>query len=111
MMDEEKLESELTQYYAPAEVPESFETGWRAAVRREESIRMTKTTKKRGWFVKGVVPAVAALVLIVGAASVSDFMPGGTGNNTPTYIVSDSNTAKRSSKAYATESSAEFAAA
>lgn len=58
------LEERLSRLYA-APVPESFETGWRADIRREESMqRMNKTSWKPMW--KRLVPALCALVLVLG---------------------------------------------
>lgn len=58
------LDERLSRLYA-APVPESFETGWRADIRREESMqRMNKTSWKPMW--KRLVPALCALVLVLG---------------------------------------------
>lgn len=58
------LDKRLSRLYA-APVPESFETGWRADIRREESIRSMKTWNgKRIW--KRLVPALCVLVLVAG---------------------------------------------
>lgn len=59
------LEQRLSRLYA-APVPESFETGWRADVRREESLQsMKKWNGKPMW--KRLAPAMCALVLVAGA--------------------------------------------
>ena len=59
-----ELEQRLSRLYA-APVPESFETGWRADIRREESIqRMKNWNGRKVW--KRLVPALCALVLVVG---------------------------------------------
>ena len=58
------LDQRLSRLYA-APVPESFETGWRADIRREESLQNMKNWNgKRIW--KRLVPALCALVLVVG---------------------------------------------
>lgn len=58
------LDQRLSRLYA-APVPESFETGWRADVRREESLQsMKKWNGKPMW--KRLVPALCALVLVAG---------------------------------------------
>ena len=59
------LEQRLSRLYA-APVPESFETGWRADVRREESLQsMKKWNGKPMW--KRLAPAMCALALVAGA--------------------------------------------
>ena len=59
------LDQRLSRLYA-APVPERFETGWRADIRREESLqRMKKWNGKPMW--KRLVPAMCALVLVAGA--------------------------------------------
>ncbi len=59
------LEQRLSRLYA-APVPESFETGWRADVRREESLQsMKKWNGKPMW--KRLAPAMCALVLVAGS--------------------------------------------
>ena len=61
----EDLHQRLSRLYA-APVPESFETGWRADIRREESLQsMKKWNGKPLW--KRLVPAMCALVLAAGA--------------------------------------------
>ena len=61
------LEQALCRLYQSEEPPAGFETGWRAAVRREESMmRMAeKSTRRPLW--RAIVPACAALVLVVGS--------------------------------------------
>lgn len=60
------LEQALNRLYPAQTPPPSFETGWRAAIRREESIQMTH--KKPGSAVwRAVIPAFAALVLVAGS--------------------------------------------
>ena len=61
------LEQALCRLYQSEEPPAGFETGWRAAVRREES-RMKIVERSAGrplW--RAIVPACAALVLVVGS--------------------------------------------
>ena len=61
------LEQALCRLYQAEEPPAGFETGWRAAVRREES-RMKLAERSTGrplW--RAIVPACAALVLVVGS--------------------------------------------
>jgi len=58
------IDQRLSRLYA-APVPESFETGWRADIRREESMqRMNARNGKRIW--KRLVPALCVLVLVMG---------------------------------------------
>ena len=62
--NQNELDQRLSRLYA-APIPESFETGWRADIRREESIQtMKSTTSKPIW--KRLVPALCALVLVAG---------------------------------------------
>ncbi|MBP3646955.1 MAG: DUF4349 domain-containing protein [Clostridia bacterium] len=65
-MENDRLDAALSRLYQKTDAPESFETGWRAAVRREESIRMMNKPVKKNLFMKRLVPALAVLVLIVG---------------------------------------------
>lgn len=58
------LDHALSRLYQ-TEVPESFETGWRAAVRREETMKPMKRMNGNCW-TKRLVPALAALVLVLG---------------------------------------------
>lgn len=58
------LDHALSRLYQ-ADVPESFETGWRAAVRREETMKHMRKTNVNRWM-KKLIPAFAALVLAVG---------------------------------------------
>lgn len=61
------LEQALGHLYQSENVPAGFETGWRAAVKREES-RMKLAERSTGrplW--RAIVPACAALVLVVGS--------------------------------------------
>ena len=67
MKPEQNLENRLSRLYA-ADAPESFETGWRADIRREESIRNMKNTNRRSnFFLKKLAPALCALVLVAGS--------------------------------------------
>ena len=60
------LEQALCRLYQSEEPPAGFETGWRAAVRREESMMNTgkRSTNRPIW--RAVVHAFAALVLVAG---------------------------------------------
>ena len=60
---ESALERELTSLYGQ-KTPEGFEADWRAAIRREENLRMKPTTRTTFW--KAAIPAAAALTLVVG---------------------------------------------
>lgn len=58
------LDQRLSRLYS-APVPESYETGWRADIRREESMQsMNKVHWKPVW--KRVAPVLCALVMVVG---------------------------------------------
>ena len=76
-MKPEKLDELLTLLYQQQEASESFESGWRAAIRREERLMMDekKLNKKWNWRTvwKAAVPAFCALLLIIGSLSVADF--------------------------------------
>lgn len=76
-MKPEKLDELLTLLYQQQEAPESFESGWRAAIRREERLMMDekKWNKKWNWrkLWRAAVPALCVLLLIIGSLSVSDF--------------------------------------
>ena len=61
------LEQALGHLYQSENVPAGFETGWRAAVRREESrMRLVENSTRRPLW-RAIVPAFAALVLVVGS--------------------------------------------
>lgn len=65
------LEQALGSLYDTPQPPEAFETGWRAAVRREETLKMSnQNSKKNIWRV--VAPVAAALVLVVGTLVTGD---------------------------------------
>ena len=61
---EKDLDKRLGRLYA-APVPESFETGWRADIRREESLHRMKTWNGKPMW-KRLAPAMCALVLVAG---------------------------------------------
>lgn len=63
---DEELEQALSRLYRTEDAPDSFETGWRASVRREEQIQMTKSPRKHT-LRRTLVPALAALVLVAGS--------------------------------------------
>lgn len=61
------LEQALGHLYQSENVPAGFETGWRAAVRREESrMKLVENSTRRPLW-RAIVPAFAALVLVVGS--------------------------------------------
>lgn len=62
--NKQNLDQRLSRLYA-ASVPESFETGWRADIRREESMQSMKNRNGRKVWNR-LVPALCALVLVVG---------------------------------------------
>ena len=66
-MDQEHLDAALSRLYHTPDAPESFDTGWRAAVRREEITRM-KTSKTHFFaaFRRAALPVLAAVVLVCG---------------------------------------------
>ncbi|MBR6571560.1 MAG: DUF4349 domain-containing protein [Clostridia bacterium] len=70
------LDSRLSRLYA-SDVPESFETGWRADIRREESIQTMKKNNRWNPLFKRIVPVLCALVLVVGGlwAGTLDLQP------------------------------------
>lgn len=78
------LDAALNRLYRAETPPPSFETGWRAAVRREETIQMTSKQPKRAVW-RAAAPAFAALVLVLGSlwAGTLD-MPGKTANDPTT---------------------------
>ena len=61
------LEQALGRLYQSEDVPAGFETGWRAAVKREESRMKLVENSTRRPFWRAIVPAFAALVLVVGS--------------------------------------------
>lgn len=63
---DDALEQALSRLYRTEDAPEAFETGWRASIRREEQIQMTKPSKKHS-IGRILVPALAALVLVAGS--------------------------------------------
>lgn len=61
------LEQALSRLYQSENVPAGFETGWRAAVKREESrMKLVENSTRRPLW-RAIVPAFAALVLVVGS--------------------------------------------
>ena len=66
-MDQDRLDAALSRLYHTPDAPESFDTGWRAAVRREE-IRQMKPNKTAFFasFKRVALPVMTALVLLVG---------------------------------------------
>lgn len=65
-MENDRLDAALSRLYQQQDVPESFDAGWRAAVRREDTIRMMNKPNKKNLWLKRAVPVFAALVLAVG---------------------------------------------
>jgi len=65
-MKPDQLDNRLSRLYA-ADVPEGFESGWRAEIRREE--RMQTMKKNNNWnpLFRRLMPALCALVLVVGS--------------------------------------------
>ncbi|MEG2481563.1 MAG: DUF4349 domain-containing protein [Clostridia bacterium] len=72
-------EQALSRLYS-AQASEDFETAWRAAVRREESIQMTNQPMKKHRFWRVAAPVLTALVLVLGSlwASTQPFPPNPT---------------------------------
>ena len=66
-MEKDRLDAALSRLYHTPDASESFDTGWRAAVRREE-IRQMKTNKTNFFasFRRAALPVLAALVLVAG---------------------------------------------
>lgn len=96
------LDKRLSRLYA-APVPESFETGWRAEIRREESIQSMKNRNGRTIW-KRLVPVLCALVLAVGglwAGTLEDSVDG---------LVAYETAAVTSSRSMASGSNAKMAA-
>ena len=70
MHNQDPLDQALSRLYAKSDVPEGFETGWRAAIRREESKqRMTSSNRFSRWM-RRLAPVCAAVVLVCGALTV-----------------------------------------
>lgn len=69
------LDAALSRLHQTPDAPEGFETGWRAAVRREEAMQMPKTNPNHPLW-RAVLSAAAALVLIVGGLAGMNFTPG-----------------------------------
>ena len=68
-MQDHSIDEALSRLHHTA-APESFETGWRAAVRREELLKMTEKKKSFKRFWRIAVPALCALVLVIGGLHV-----------------------------------------
>lgn len=66
-MKDEQLDRLLTDLYPQSDPPREFQTAWRGAIRREEQLHMKKNPFR---FWRVAIPALAALVLVVGALSV-----------------------------------------
>lgn len=69
------LDAALSRLHQTPDAPESYETGWRAAVRREEAMQMPKN-KPNHTLWRAVLSAAAALVLIAGGLAGMNFTPG-----------------------------------
>lgn len=81
------LEQALSRLYQSAAEPsDSFETGWRAAVRREESISMKTNRNEKRHIWRAIAPACAALVLVVGSLWAGTLEPGLEGNVSKTAV-------------------------
>ena len=68
-MQDHSIDEALSRLHHTA-APESFETGWRAAVRREEILKMSEKKKSFKRFWRIAVPALCALVLVIGGLHV-----------------------------------------
>ena len=73
--ERDNLEQALSRLYK-AEPPQSFEAGWRNAVRREEKISMMNTPKNSRRFWRVAAPVCAALVLVLGSLWAGNVQPG-----------------------------------
>lgn len=75
---EDALDRALTDLYRTA-VPEGFSARWRAAVQREELEIMHQSPKARKphrrSFLRALLPAAAALVLVLGAITAGNLVP------------------------------------
>lgn len=69
------LDAALSRLHQTPDAPESYETGWRAAVRREEAMQMPKI-KPNHTLWRAVLSVAAALVLIAGGLAGMNFTPG-----------------------------------
>ena len=79
----DELEQALSRLYQAQDVPAGFETGWRAAVRREESIQMTQKPRSKRSFWRVFAPACAAVVLVAGSLWAGSAQPGFNGISAP----------------------------
>lgn len=68
-MQDHSIDEALSRLHHTA-APESFETGWRAAVRREELLKMSEKKKSFKRFWRVAMPALCALVLVIGGLHV-----------------------------------------
>lgn len=100
-----ELEQRLSRLYA-APVPERFETGWRADIRREESIQSMKNWNgKRIW--KRLVPALCALVLVLGGLWAGE-LDGSVKMNGADYVNSTVSTSRSSGSTNEAEMSPKY---
>lgn len=77
-ISDEQLDQALGSLYTSKDVPESYQTAWRAAIRREESIVMEQKRKtQKGAWMKKLMPVAAALVLVVGTVITGQTNLGG----------------------------------
>lgn len=72
----DELEQALGRLYHAQDVPAGFETGWRAAVRREESLQMTQKPRSKQSFWRVFAPVCAAVVLVAGSLWAGSAQPG-----------------------------------
>jgi len=79
----DELEQALSRLYHAQDVPAGFETGWRAAVRREESLQMTQKPRSKQSFWRVFAPVCAAVVLVAGSLWAGSAQPGLNGVSAP----------------------------
>lgn len=79
----DELEQALSRLYHAQDVPAGFETGWRAAVRREESLQMTQKPRSKQSFWRVFAPVCAAVVLVAGSLWAGSAQPGLDGASAP----------------------------
>lgn len=79
----DELEQALGRLYHAQDVPAGFETGWRAAVRREESLQMTQKPRSKQSFWRVFAPVCAAVVLVAGSLWAGSAQPGLNGVSAP----------------------------
>lgn len=75
MRPTDDLDAALSRLHQTPDAPEGFETGWRAAIRREEVLQMPKPKENRTLW-RAVLSAAAALVLVLGGLAGMNFTPG-----------------------------------